>query len=369
MSEEIRIPQGMRDLINDEVVRKQQLKKRLEKVFDRYGYREIITPAVEFYDTYANVFSSMVDEEMYKFFDQDGRILTMRVDMTVPIARVCASKFVNAEPPFRFRYCSDVFKVRHMFAGKRSQVTDCGIELIGMDESADLEILVMALDAMATFGIEDYQLEIGNSSFMKKALKAIGIDSENRKKIAALIDHKSLVELEEFLSELKLPGYAEEFFMLLPMLGGKRSVLDQAEEISFNDELRNEVKKLKVLADQLEELGYGDRITFDFGKAPHLDYYTGIIFEGYVKGSGSSVLSGGRYDRLLAKFGRNLPACGFSVKLDYLLDLVPAENRKIARLLYPRGMEVAALKKAAELRKDMDVEMRVYDGETLEVEL
>ena len=369
MSEEIRIPQGMRDLIQDEVIRKQQLKNRIEEVFEKSGYSEIITPAIEYYNTYENAFSSMQDEEMYKFFDQDGRILTLRVDMTVPIARVCASKFTNTEPPYRFRYCSDVFKVRHTFAGKRSQVTDCGIELIGMDESADLEVLSTALDAMASFGIEDYTLEIGNSSFLKKACRAVNMDDDTMRILADLIDRKSMVELEEYLSLLNLSEEVSSFFLLLPMLGGKADVLELAEKVSFNEDLRNEVNKLKVLAGQLKELGYEDRITFDFGKAPHLDYYTGIIFEGYVSGSGSSVLSGGRYDNLLSSFGRDLPACGFSIKLDYLLELVPAFRRRRIRLLYPKGKEVEAVLKARELREEADVELTVYDGETLEVAL
>ena len=243
MSEEIRIPMGMRDLIRDEVVRKQQLKQRIESVFDSYGYREIITPTVEYYDTYANVFNHMQDEEMYKFFDGDGRILTLRVDMTVPIARVCASKFAKAQPPFRFRYCSEVFKVRHMFGGKRSEVTDCGIELIGADESSDLEILVTALDVMASFGLQDYQLEIGNALFLRRACDAAGLDRDRRRHIADLIDRKSLVELSEYLEELALEENVRSFFEQLPLLGGKAAILDEAEKLSFNEELRAEVQK------------------------------------------------------------------------------------------------------------------------------
>ena len=145
---QIRIPQGMRDLISEECEKKEALKHRIENVFRSYGYRQLKTPAIEYLETYTNAYGDVKDEEMYKFFDQEGKTLALRTDMTVPIARMCASKFANAKPPFRFRYSSDVFKVRHTFAGQRSEVTDCGIELIGCDSKADLEVLCTALDTM-----------------------------------------------------------------------------------------------------------------------------------------------------------------------------------------------------------------------------
>ena len=130
---QIQIPFGMRDIILEDCTKKRALRNRIEKVFDRYGYQEIITPSIEFYQTYQNAFGTINEQDMYKFFDQDGQILSLRMDMTVPIARVCASKFNKVDPPYRFRYCSNVYKVRQMFGGHMSEVSDCGVELIGLD--------------------------------------------------------------------------------------------------------------------------------------------------------------------------------------------------------------------------------------------
>lgn len=364
---QIKIPQGMRDLIFDETEKKRKLQAEIESLFEKAGYREVCTPAVEFFTTYANAFNDVKSEEMYRFFDQEGRMLVLREDMTVPIARVCASKFANAEPPFRIRYTSDVFKVRHAFAGRRNEVTDCGIELIGMDESADLEVLSTALDVMKTFGTDGYVLEIGNPRFFRKAAEEVGLSREQTSALADLIDRKSLVELQEFLDGLKITDEQKEFFRQLPLLGGGKEVLEEALALSFSAELKDEVEKLNCLYEDLRDLGYEKHVSFDFGKAPHLDYYTGIIFEGYVDGVGTSVLSGGRYDNLLGRFGRDLPAIGFSVKLDYLLDILPEEKHSVMKLYYPRGMEKQAIIKARELRKDHVVELIESDGNTMEV--
>ena len=364
---QIQIPLGMKDTILEECRTKRMLQANIEKVFASYGYSEIITPSIEFYSTYQNAFNEINEQDMYQFFDQDGQILALRMDMTVPIARVCASKFSNSEPPFRFRYCSNVYKVRQMFAGKRGEVTDCGVELIGLDDTSDLEVLSLALDTMETFGIQDYQLEIGNSDFFKKACEHVCLDASQQLVLADLIDRKSMVELREYLEPLALEPSQRAFFQALPLLGGDASCLQKAKELSFTEPLKKVVEKLQQLYNQLCRLGYEKHITFDLGKVPHLNYYTGIIFEGFVAGCGHSVLSGGRYDHLLETFGRDLPACGFSVKVDYLIDVIHAPAEKKIRICYPAGKEVEALQRAKDLRKQGNVILQPWEKPEVEV--
>lgn len=360
---QIHLPLGMRDSILDEVSTKRELKARIESVFEQYGYKEIITPSIEFFETYQNAFSNLNSNSMYKFFDNDGNILSLRMDMTVPIARVCASKFKEADIPLRFRYCSNVYKVRQAFAGKRSEVTDCGIELIGLDKNSDIEVLMCALDTMKSIGIGNYTLEIGNSNFFKTACHLLEFDEEIINDLASLIDRKSMVELKAYLNDLELSEKVKLFFLELPLLNGKFDALKKAEALCFDKRLKDEVEQLMALFNNLSKLGYGEHITFDLGKVPHLDYYTGIIFEGFVEGVGVSVLSGGRYDNLLSKFDYDMPACGFSIKLDYLLDVVVFKEKKACRLYYPLSKQMEALALSCQLRKDKAVELVVYDGD------
>lgn len=364
------IPSGTRDLILDECMKKRALQKGIEEVFDAYGYDEIITPSIEYYQTYQTGFEQLKDEQMYKFFDQDGKILTLRMDMTVPIARVCASKFKDQTPPFRFRYHANVYKVKQSFAGKRNEVTDCGIELLGLqDKESDLEILMCALEVMETMKQSSYTLEIGNVNFFHSACDELQLDKEEVEILADLIDRKSMIELKDYLSKLKLDEDKQQFFLQLPWLCGDIKVLDDALTYCFNDQLKDIVYQLKQLMSDLTALGYGKHITFDLGKVPHLNYYSGLLFEGFVEGIGTSVLSGGRYDHLLEKFGKPMPAIGFSVKLDYLLEVyeLTCETKKTMQILYPLSKQLEALQKAKTLRKDYRVELLPQEREDIEV--
>lgn len=360
---EFSIPEGTRDLILGECRAKRALQYAIEGVFDSYGYRDIVTPSIEFYQTYQTGFDNLRDEQMYKFFDHNGKILTLRMDMTVPIARVVATKFKDQKPPFRFRYCANVYKVKESFAGKRNEVSDCGIELIGLqDTQSDLEILLCALEVMDVMK-QPYTLEIGNVNFFHSACAELKLQEEEISRLADLIDRKSLSELGDYLKELRLDEEQRSFFLQLPWLCGDEEVLQSAKAYCFNEELTKILTTLEELNAQLKALGYDKQITFDLGKVPHLNYYSGLIFEGFIEGIGTSVLSGGRYDTLLEKFGDALPAIGFSVKLDYVLPVLNKEESdvKTITLCYPPQDKVEALRKAKELRTRYRVELHCCD--------
>ena len=365
---QFRIPEGTRDLIMKECQIKRELQGRIEHVFDSYGYDEIITPSIEYYQTYQTGFEQVKDEQMYKFFDHNGSILTLRMDMTVPIARVVTTKFKDQKAPFRFRYCADVFKVKEYFAGKRNEVSDCGIELIGLkDAESDLEIIVCAMEVMEALNQASYTLEIGDVNFFMQACRDLNFDDETIAALADLIDRKSMIELQNYLEAMNLPTQDMAFFLQLPWLCGEGDVLTQAEPYCFSDSLRAILADLKAMDAQLVALGYADRITYDLGKVPHLNYYSGIIFEGFIEGVGTSVLSGGRYDTLLEKFGMAMPAIGFSVKLDYVVPLIKEITNKkdTLTLYYPPHKQVEALRKATELRKHARVKLLPKDCEDI----
>lgn len=357
------IPEGTRDLILGECTAKKRLQDAIEQVFDSYGYKEIVTPSIEFYQTYQTGFEQIHDEQMYKFFDHNGGILTLRMDMTVPIARVAATKFKDQKPPLRFRYCANVYKVKESFAGKRNEVTDCGIELLGLDEKqSDLEILVCALEVMECMKQASFTLEIGNVNFFHTAVELLGLTKDETQILADLIDRKSLTELKEYLETLRLDAVDKQFFLQLPWLCGSADMLQEALGFCFDARLKAIVENLQLLYEQLSALGYGDRITFDLGKLPHLNYYSGILFEGFVEGIGTSVLSGGRYDSLLEKFGEALPAIGFSVKLDAVLPVLHLKQQEATlTLCYPYEKKVETLRQAKELRKSTRVELLCGD--------
>ncbi|MCF0261114.1 MAG: ATP phosphoribosyltransferase regulatory subunit, partial [Erysipelotrichaceae bacterium] len=215
---EIRTPQGTRDLTGAEVLKKRNLEKKVQDVFRNYCFEEVMTPAFEYYQTYNAAFSSLEDRAMVKFFDEMGDILTLRMDMTVPIARMAAQQFQNAQLPLRFFYNSNVYKVKKSFAGKMNEVTDTGVELIGLKETGDLEILCCALDTLKALDMEACTLELGDVTFFSTAAAKVFKNPEDIEKAADLIDRKSMVELEAFLNSKKLAAPVHRFFMELPLL-------------------------------------------------------------------------------------------------------------------------------------------------------
>ncbi|SFC77032.1 ATP phosphoribosyltransferase regulatory subunit [Clostridium uliginosum] len=352
------VPDGTRDLVLEECVIKRWLQKSIDDCFNKWGYKEVITPTLEFYETFSCNSQSLKEEDMYKFFDNRGKILVLRPDMTIPIARLVATKLKGESLPIRLRYTSNVFRVYESLGGKRNEYTDCGVELIGLEAGkSDLEILVLALDSLKKLGLNEFKLEIGNIGFFNSAFKNLDIDEIDKEKIAQLIEDKNLKNLEDFLEGLDIKEEYRNFFNKLPWMFGNKKVIEEGKKLAFNDELIKSIEYLEDLHEQLESLGYGENITFDLGMVPRLNYYTGIIFRGYAEGIGDSVLRGGRYDKLIKSYGIDLPAVGFSIDVDSVINTIKNTNIMISnqeeyKLYYSDKTIMEAIKISQELRNE-----------------
>lgn len=366
-------PEGTRDIVLKECKIKRMLQKNIEKILDSWGYDEIITPTIEFYDTINSGFEALREEELYKFFDNKGKIMALRPDMTIPIARVVASKFKEVKEPLKFRYCANVFRVHESLGGKKNEYTDCGVELIGeVEEKSDLEILVTALDVLNVLEKYKYKLEIGNVRFFNSAVEELNLDYDEKTKLSQLIHRKSLKELEEYLDSLNLNERYRKLFLKLPWLFGGKEILEEGKKYCFNKEMKESIEYLKNLSKDLEQLGYGDIVYYDLGMVPTVNYYTGITFRGYVDGVGTTVLSGGRYDKLISRFGEDRPAVGFSINLDSVLDIIKDEEiqeKETYIIFYNETNKVDAFKKSSELRNVGNVVKMHFEKDIKEVKI
>lgn len=366
-------PEGTRDIVLKECKIKRMLQKNIEKILDSWGYDEIITPTIEFYDTINSGFEALREEELYKFFDNKGKIMALRPDMTIPIARVVASKFKEVKEPLKFRYCANVFRVHESLGGKKNEYTDCGVELIGeVEEKSDLEILVTALDVLNVLEKYKYKLEIGNVRFFNSAVEELNLDYDEKTKLSQLIHRKSLKELEEYLDSLNLNERYRKLFLKLPWLFGGKEILEEGKKYCFNKEMKESIEYLKNLSKDLEQLGYGDIVYYDLGMVPTVNYYTGITFRGYVDGVGTTVLSGGRYDKLISRFGEDRPAVGFSINLDSVLDIIKDEEiqeKETYIIFYNETNKVDAFKKSSELRNAGNVVKMHFEKDIKEVKI
>lgn len=357
MSKKNILPEGTRDLILDECIIKRKLERDIDSLFEKWGYKEVITPTLEFYETFNYNSQTLKEEDMYKFFDNRGRILVLRPDMTIPIARVVQTKLKDTEFPIKLRYTANVFRVHESLGGKRNEYTDCGIEFVGIeDKKSDLEILVLALEALKKLGLNDFKLEIGNIGIFNGAFKDLQMSQEDKEIIAKFIEEKNLKNLEDYLAGLEMADEYKNFFNKLPWLFGDKQIINEAKNLVFNEEIKESLEYLEELYNQLEALGYGDNVTFDLGMVPRLNYYTGIIFRGYGEGHGNILLSGGRYDNLIEFSKVYVPAIGFSIDINSVISTFELneeliKNENVYKIYYSDKDRIEAIKKSEELRE------------------
>lgn len=376
MNKKNMLPEGTRDLILDECVIKRSLERSIDGLFESWGYKEVITPTVEYYETFNNDTQSLNEEDMYKFFDNRGRILVLRPDMTIPIARVVETKLKDAKLPLRIRYVSNIFRVHESFGGKTNEFTDCGVEFIGYeDKKADLEIFVMALEALTKLGLDDFKLEIGNIGFLKGVLNSLKITENEKKHIAQFIEDKNLTSLEDYLDSLNIDDDYKKFLNKVPWMFGDSSILKEAEKYAFNESILSNIKYLETLYDELEELGYGHKVIFDLGMAPRLNYYSGIIFRGFGEGIGNSFLRGGRYDRLIkSKDSSFMNAVGFSVDINAVIPIIKEKSKPFIKqdkyiISYNLKDKIKAVKESIKLRSNGFIAELIPDDNAQEIKI
>jgi ATP phosphoribosyltransferase regulatory subunit HisZ len=197
-----------------------------------------------------------------------------------------------------------------------------GIELIGAPGTAgEAEVIALTLDALSRAGLARHRVGVGDGSLYRTLLEASGVPEEERMTLLETLSRRDMVGLEVGLRRLGVSGEMLETLLRLPTLRGGRDVLDQADG-PVDEAARN----LRALYDQLEERGVADRVIFDLGLVRDLGYYTGAVFEVYDPAVGYALGGGGRYDSLLGRFGRDLPACGMALDLERVHAAAAAEE-------------------------------------------
>ena len=317
----INTPEGTRDRLFAECRERRQVQDDLTALFRRRGYQEVITPEVEFYDLFTQSGNPLPQESMLKIIDRSGKIMVMRPDCTTPIARVAATKLKTVPFPQRLHYAQTVFRSGNAHEGGSSEIAQCGVEMIGaMGRKADLEMVAMAVDALRSCGLERFHIELGHAGFFRALAAQMEMPEDEAEQMRALIEGKNFAALDDLLAPYAdQPAYRA--LTRLPYLFGGLETLEEAEALSGANEA---VAYLRELYQELDQAGYGPWLRFDLGMVHQIDYYTGVVFRGYVEGAGAPVLSGGRYDKLVEMFGRSAEATGFAVDVDAVAGCLPA---------------------------------------------
>ena len=321
-------PEGTHDLLFDESVARRTVEDKLRSLFEAYGYSEVITPGLEFYDVFTLKTRYFAQESMYKLSDSKGRLMVLRPDSTMPIARLSATRLKDEIYPLKLFYNQNIFRINPKNSGRDDEITQSGIEIIGGEpKRADMEALNLATEVLKACAVDDFRLEIGDSAFFKALISKVTEDDDEIEEIRSYIENKNFPELR---SALKKYSKSNETAALeaLPGLFGGAEVFDNAEEILKGTDTCAILDELKQVYKYLSDLGVSDKITIDLGLVNKANYYTGIVFRGYIQGYGMSVLSGGRYDTLIGDFGLNLPATGFAVNINAAANAFLKSNTK-----------------------------------------
>jgi len=311
------IPPGTRDILPDEMRELRGLSNTLLQTFERFGYGEVWTPTMEYEDVLVQG-DERAAGASYRLFDENGHVLALRPDMTIPIARLVATRFASAEPPLRFCYLSHAYRAVRPQRGQQREFLQAGVELIGASAPAGtaevLEVLCAALDAA---GLTRARIGLGDAGLFRKALEAMDVKLEAQGCVLDALEQHDFVALEAEVNELGLDDSKRDALVTLPQLRGGPEVIDRAIELG-GDDISIAISRLRDTADAIANKGISERVIFDLGLVRDLGYYTGATFEVYDPALGHIIGGGGRYDDLLGRFGRPLPACGVALFVERL---------------------------------------------------
>lgn len=313
-------PNGVNDVLPQECAVKKEIENTVWTVFASFGYREVETPSFEYYDCYSGEHGQITQEKLYKFFDEQGRILALRPDFTTSIARMAATKASSEILPARYMYTGSVYRAEHTEGVRNREITQSGIELIGSySAKADAEVIAAAMEAVTALGIEEYSMEIGQVGFFNGLVNQLGLDGATTEKLRESIDSKNSPSIKKIVSHLDIDEDVKQLMIDLPYLFGGADIIDRADVKGLNPTSKAALENLREIYELLTLYGFEKYISLDLGMLQSIDYYTGSIFKCYTSGVGFPIAAGGRYDNLMGEFGEKKGAVGCAMGINRIM--------------------------------------------------
>ena len=357
MKKKLHTPEGVRDIYNVECGKKLALESRLKKVFHLYGYHDIQTPTIEYFDVFREEIGTTPANDLYKFFDKDGNTLVLRPDITPSIARASATLFKDENLPIRLCYTGNTFVNHSSYQGRLRETTQMGAEFVGDDSvEADAEMLALVIESMLTIGVKEFQISVGNVDFFQSLIEDASLDEDARERVIELINNRNYFGVEELLDNCGVKEETKAAFRVLEELTGGIEIMECTKKIVSCEKALRAVERLSETYEILVSYGVEKYITFDLSMSGTYGYYTGIIFRGYTYGTGDAIVKGGRYDHLVEKFGKEFPSIGFAIVIDELMGAISRQkleipyHQKNTLILYEESERSRAIALAKEFR-------------------
>ncbi len=349
----IYIPDGVRDILVDDCLHERTVEKDIRETFRHRGFHEIATPTIEFFDSFSGQEDIISQEAMVKFFDNEGRILVLKPDLTVPVARVAATKYKDLRP-LKLFYIQNTFRDNKDRQFHLKEFTQAGCEIIGIGgPEADGELIATAIEALKGAGLKEFTVELGQVAYFKGLMEESGLKPEEQETLRQLVMKKDFLGLETYVDAVGLSGDLREAVIELPGLYGDISLLKRIERHRLPEGAAKAIANLHEVIDIIADYGLLEYIAIDMGMVTALHYYTGLTFQGFIPNLGFPLLGGGRYDHLVEKFGVADVATGFSLNISLLLDVLsPKElDRNDIFVAYKAPYRKDAIHTAEEFRR------------------
>ncbi len=323
-------PSGFRDILADEAVAREAIERAVQDCFAARGYAPIETPTLE--SLSAMQAGGRMPTSPFKFFDARGDLVTMRPDVTLQVARMCATRLGNQPGPFRFRYMQRVFREaegrQRADARERTQI---GIECIGeRGAEVDAEVVSLFAQALQIAGVTDFKLSLATVSVLRALLDASAASDQWRVAVLDAFHQSNFVQIDQLTAPgaspvegAAAPVFAEAIRKLGRIRGG-REAIEQARALVAPLGCAQGLDEFEATYDLLSQAGLAASLLVDFSVMSSFDYYTGIVFEAFSPGLGTPLGSGGRYDNMLGNFGSARPAAGFAFYLDEAMQAASA---------------------------------------------
>ena len=341
-------PSGFRDVLADEAARRETASYRVQQLLAENGYVPVETPTLEIMDVMGA--GGHIPGTPFKLFDSRGDLLALRPDVTLQIARMCATRLAGQPGPFRFRYQERVFReAEGRPQAEAREMTQVGVELIGeAGAQADAEVVALFAESLLCAGAKDFRISIATVGVLRALLASCGVNGEWKEGVLSAYHASNFVKLDELTSEggaraAGVPPVFASAIRSLSRIRGGREAVERVRELVSPLGCQDGLDDLDRVLDMLAEKGLSDRILVDFSVMSSFDYYTGIVFVAFAPALGAPLGSGGRYDNTIGAFGESRPAAGFAFYLDQALaaDTAPTEdaatNDRPLRIAVPKG--------------------------------
>jgi ATP phosphoribosyltransferase regulatory subunit len=312
------LPSGMRDLLPEEAAVRRGLARKLLDRFALCGYAVVTPPVFEFADVLERGLGTLDPADVLRFVEpESGEVAALRPDMTPQIARMIATRLHDRPPPYRLGYEGTVLRRRSGRARKHRQIPQVGVELAGVPgPEGELELLALAADALSATGLARFTIDVGDAGVVRAFLATLASDAQ-----AAVSDALARKDESEIAEACARYGVApSDALRSLAALHGGRDALAEGVARLARTPAAPAAQRLLALFDAAVARGLGAHLVADLGEVRGFAYYTGTIFHVYAAGTGDAVGSGGRYDELLERFDRPMPAAGFALDLDRLTE-------------------------------------------------